>query len=385
MRMGKTNRTHTGDGGEERDDLPRTRSRNRLSPRRLAAILLFAAAELASACKFPISAKPVGPAIAIHAPLGLPPVPAPADNPPTAAEIALGRRLFYDTSLSKDNSLACSSCHSPLFRFSDARERSIGVGGKLGLRHAPTLVNVAYAKLLFWDGRAANLETQVLSPMADPLEMNQSHETSVGKLRDNPAYRDLFLAAFGTDDITIQRVENALASFERTILCGNSVFDRYQYGGQKDALTPEQIRGLAVFSDPKRGNCASCHTIGATSALFTDNQFHNTGEGVGDNDEIDDLGRFVVTRRDADKGAFKTPTLRDVAVSGPYMHDGKLKTLKAVVDFYAGKGNSNPYLDPKMKTINLTGTDRDDLVEFMKSLNSDLPASLGPPQKGDSQ
>lgn len=347
--------------------------------------LLLAHTVILTACKSAVSATPVGTPVTIKAPLGLPPVPIPQDNQPTASEIALGRRLFYDTSLSKDNSLACASCHNSMFRFSDARPRSFGVAGKLGLRHAPTLVNVAYSPAFFWDGRAANLETQVLGPMSDPIEMNQSHDASVGKLRDNSAYRQLFLDAFGTGDITIERVQKALASFERTILCGNSAFDRYRYQGQKDALTPAQIRGLAVFTDSNRGNCAACHTIGEKFALFTDGQYHDTGEGIGDNDEFTDIGRFAVTGIEADKGAFKTPTLRDVAISGPYMHDGKLKTLKDVVDFYAGKGNSNANLDAKMKTINLTARDRDDLVEFMKSLTGELPANVGPPGPGRAQ
>lgn len=345
------------------------------------AVLLVACFAPICGCKSVVSSRPVGPEIAISAPLGLPPVPTPSGNPPAADSIALGRRLFYDTSLSKDNSLSCASCHNPIFRYSDARERSIGVGGTLGVRHAPTLLNVAYSPLLFWDGRAASLESQVLSPMADPLEMNQSHEASIAKLKRNPAYKTLFRAAFGTDDITLDRVENALASFERTILCGNSAFDRYQYQGQKDALTPAQIRGLAVFTDPHRGNCSSCHTIGTKYALFTDGQFHNTGEGADDNDQFADPGRYKVTHVDADKGAFKTPTLRDVALSGPYMHDGKLKTLKAVVDFYAGKGNSNPNLDAKMKAMNLTAQNRDDLVEFMKSLTGEIAPNTGPPGK----
>jgi len=334
---------------------------------------------LIGGCKAPPSSRPVGTPLTINAPLGLPPVPTPPGNPPTTESIALGRRLFYDTRLSKDNSISCASCHKPAFRFSDTRERSLGVDGTLGLRHAPTLVNVAYSPLLFWDGRAASLESQVLGPMADPLEMNQTHEASIAKLKHDSAYVPLFRAAFGTDDITLDRVENALASFERTILCGNSPFDRYQYQGQKNALTPAQVRGLAVFTDPHRGNCSSCHTIAAKYALFTDGQFHNTGEGADDNDEFADPGRYKITHVDADKGAFKTPTLRDVALSGPYMHDGKLKTLKAVVDFYAGKGNSNPNLDAKMKTINLTGQDREDLLQFLNSLTGEISPNLGPP------
>jgi cytochrome c peroxidase len=351
----------------------------------LAAFLLLAVFLPICGCNDSISAKPVGPKVAIKPPLGLPPVPIPPDNPPTASSIALGRRLFYDARLSKDNSLSCSSCHHPQLGFTDPRPLSLGVGGTLGVRHAPTLVNVAYSPDLFWDGRAKSLEEQVGTPIADPREMNQSHDASVAKLRDDPTYKVIFRNAFGSDDITMERVENALASFERTILSGNSPFDQYQYGHKKDALSPAQIRGLAVFKDPRKGNCASCHTIGSSYALFTDGQFHNTGEGVGDNEEFSDLGRFQVTKQESDRGEFKTPTLRNVAITGPYMHDGKLKTLKDVVDFYAGKGNSNPYLDKQMSSINLSGQDRSDLVEFMKSLTGDLPANLGPPGKDESK
>jgi cytochrome c peroxidase len=332
-------------------------------------------------CNASVSTKPVEHAITIGVPLGLPPVPIPPDNPPTTGSIALGRQLFYDTRLSKDNSLSCSSCHHPQYGFTDARELSTGVGGTLGLRHAPTLVNVAYAPVLFWDGRAKSLEAQVGGPIADAREMNQTHDASVAKLEGDPSYKAMFRRAFGTDDITMERVENALASFERTILSGNSAFDQYEYQHKKDALSPAQIRGLAVFKDPGKGNCASCHTIGRSYALFTDGEFHNTGEGVGDNEEFSDLGRFGVTKLDADRGEFKTPTLRNVAMTGPYMHDGKLKTLKDVVDFYAGRGNSNPYLDKRISNIELSGQDRSDLVEFMKSLTGEMPSNVGPPGK----
>jgi cytochrome c peroxidase len=195
----------------------------------------------------------------------------------------------------------------------------------------------------------------------------------------------MFQSAFGSEDITLERVENAIASYERTILSGNSAFDRYQYLGQKDALSPAQIRGLALFTDPQKGNCAACHTIGPKYALFTDGAFHNTGEGVGDNEESGDPGRFRATHSEADRGAFKTPTLRNVATTGPYMHDGKLKTLKDVVDFYAGGGNSNPNLDKRISKIDLSGRDRSDLVEFMKSLTGELPSNLGPPGKEPSR
>jgi len=327
------------------------------------------------------TSHPIGSPIQIATPLGLPPVPIPAGNPPTAASIALGRRLFYDIRFSKDNSLSCASCHHPQLAFTDDRPLSLGVGGIFGLRHAPSLINAAYSPQLFWDGRARSLEDQVGSPVLNPLEMNQSHHAVLDKLRTDPAYKPMFQAAFGTDAITFDRVANAISSFERTILSGDSPFDRYMYGGDKSALSPAQVRGLAVFRDPARGNCSSCHSIGPAFALFTDNQFHNTGEGVDDNGQLTDLGRFIFTHAEADKGAFKTPSLRNVAVTGPYMHDGKLKTLKDVIDFYAGQGNSNPALDERMQAIHLTGQDRADLVEFMRSLTGTRPPNLGPPGK----
>ena len=222
-------------------------------------------------------------------------------------------------------------------------------------------------------------------PMADPLEMNQAHEAAMAKLRRDPPSKTLFRSAFGSDEITMKRVENALASFERTLLSGDSAFDRYKYQGRKDALSAAQIRGLAAFEDPRRGNCAACHTIGSKYALFTDGEFHNTGEGVGDNDEPIDLGRYRVTRLDKDRGSFLTPSLRDVALTAPYMHDGKLRTLKDVVDFYAGKGNSNPYLDERIARIELSGQDRSDLVEFLKSLTGEMPSNAGPPGKDQPQ
>lgn len=344
-------------------------------------VLLSSVLFLAIGCKSAISDKPVGAAIHIVPPLGLPPVPIPANNPPTADTIALGRRLFYDKRLSKDNTLACANCHNPQFDFTDGLQFSKGVGGATGVRNAPTLLNVAYQPLQFWDGRALSLEQQAASPMADPIEMNQSHKVSVSKLESDATYRAMFRKAFGTEDITLGRIENALASFERTLLSGNSPFDRYMYGGDKNALTPQQIRGLAIFMNPKKGNCAACHTINSNYALFTDGKFHNIGEGVEDDGTFKDIGRFHQTGIVTDKGSFKTPTLRNVAQTAPYMHDGSLPTLRRVIDFYAGEGNSNPYLDKEITSIHLTGQDRADLVEFLKSLTGDVPPNIGPPGK----
>jgi cytochrome c peroxidase len=244
-------------------------------------------------------------------------------------------------------------------------------------------VNAVYSSFLFWDGRAGSLEVQAGSPITNPHEMNQTREALLARLQGDPGYKARFHSAFGTADINMERIAKALADFERMMLSGNSAFDQYEYQGREDALSAAQIRGLAIFTDPKKGNCSACHTVGAEYALFTDGDFHNTGEGVGPDGEFTDLGRFEATRQDSDKGAFKTPTLRNVALSGPYMHDGKLKTLKDVVDFYAGGGNSNAFLDKRMSAIHLSARNRADLVEFMKSLTGEIPSNLGPPREDE--
>ena len=321
----------------------------------------------------------MGARVEIQVPLGLPKLPVPKDNPPTTAGIALGRKLFYDKRLSAGEKIACAFCHRPESDFTDGIALSRGVAGLPGVRNAPTIENAAYLPFQFWDGRAQSLEEQAASPIADPLEMNAPHEVSVAKLGNDPEYRAMFRAAFGTDEVNLARVEKALASFERTVLVGGSAFDRYAYGGDSGALTAQQVRGLAVFEDDHRGNCAACHSLGQKSALFTDGKFHNTGEGVGDDNGFADEGRYHETKVKTDTGAFLTPTLRNVARTAPYMHDGKLKTLDAVMSFYAGEGNSNPYLDPEMKKIALTGQDRADLVAFLQALTGDLPNNVGPP------
>src|SRR5579862_9209373 len=323
--------------------------------------------------------KPIGAAVKIDAPLGLPDVPVPAANPETAEAIALGRRLFYETKLSADSSLSCASCHNPRLGFTDGKQHSTGIGGKIGTRNAPTVVNAAYVPFQFWDGRAPSLEEQAGGPIANPIEMNQTHDLCASKLDADASYRADFEKTFGPGPVTIGKVKNAIASFERTLISGNSPFDAYMFGGDKKALSPAAIRGLEIFRDKNKGNCVTCHTISDTYALFTDGKFHNIGAGVNGEGELTDLGRYNETKVEADKGAFKTPTLRNVAKTGPYMHDGSLKTLKDVVDFYAGGGNSNPQLDEKIKEIHLSGQEREDLVEFLESLTGDTPAQAGPP------
>jgi cytochrome c peroxidase len=326
-------------------------------------------------------ARPVGQMIEIAVPLGLPPLSLPADNPPTKDAIELGRRLYYDPGLSKDNTVSCAFCHSPKAGFSDGQKTSVGVGGKRGGRNAPTVWNSAYNSEQFWDGRSPSLEDQAGGPILNPIEMANTEEAVVRKLNDNSSYAAEFEKAFGKGPVTFQKIRFAIASFERTVLSGDSPFDRYQYRSEKRAMSGAAIRGLEVFKDAKKGNCAVCHTIEEKHALFTDNKYHNLGVGMDKKGELTDLGRYEVTKREEDRGAFKTPTLRNIARSAPYMHDGSLKTLKEVVDFYVGGGNANKNLDKEIKPLeHLSKQERADLVAFMEALTGVDPEGIGPIQ-----
>ncbi|MBK5290390.1 MAG: c-type cytochrome [Acidobacteriia bacterium] len=323
--------------------------------------------------------KPIGAVVEIKAPLGLPPMPLPADNPPTAETIALGRRLYYDKTLSADGTVACASCHAPDKGFSDGSPNSSGVKGQRGNRNSPTVWNSAYSSLQFWDGRSPSLENQAEGPVQNPIEMANTLVACEMMLDQDPSYKAQFEKAYGPGRVTYEKIGKAIASFERTVLTGNSPFDKYQFGGDKKALSAAAVRGLEVFKNPAKGNCAVCHTIEKDHALFTDNKFHNIGVGVDAKGELKDIGRSKVSGNDADKGAFKTPTLRNIAQSGPYMHDGSLATLKDVVDFYVGGGSSNPHLDKNLKALKLSQTERADLIAFLESLTGETPANIGPP------
>ena len=325
--------------------------------------------------------RPVAAVIEIKAPLGLPPVPVPADNPPTAETIALGRRLYYDPILSVDNTVSCASCHGPDKGFAHGKNVSDGVQGKLGDRNSPTVLNAAYYKVQFWDGRAPSLEKQAEGPVQNPVEMAHTLAGVEQKLMADPTYREQFRQAWGTHQITYEMVGKSIASFERTVISGNSPFDRFSYGGDKKALSPAAQRGLKLFLDPKKGNCNACHTIGEEYALFTDNKFHNIGIGADTKGNLADLGRYKETKMEGDQGAFKTPSLRNVALTAPYMHDGSLVTLKDVMDYYVGGGNTNPYLDKEMRTLDfLTFDERRDILAFLESLTGEMPKDVGPPQ-----
>ncbi len=329
----------------------------------------------------PSPVMPIGKAVQIKTPLGLPPVLIPADNPPTAETIALGRRLFYDPILSLDGSVSCASCHSPQFGFADSRQVSEGVGKKPGTRHSPPVVNAAYFKVQFWDGRAPTLESQAEGPVQNPVEMANTLTTVEQRLNADPSYREQFASAWGARPITYEMVEKSIASFERTVISGNSPFDRWKYGHEKDAVSAAVKRGYVVFTSKKKGDCAACHTVGEKYALFTDNQFHDVGIGVNAG-EITDVGLYAVTHNEADKAKFKTPCLRNIAQRAPYMSDGSLKDLKQVIDFYIGAGNSNPNLDKEIHVLDfLSGQERSDLQVFLNALTGEMPPDIGPPEK----
>jgi len=310
--------------------------------------------------------------IEIKAPLGLPPVPWPKDNPYTREKAELGRMLFFEARLSADFSLTCASCHSPRLGFSDGTAVSTGIRGQKGTRRAPTVLNSAYAAALFWDGRAATLEEQVKGPVANPAEMGASHEVVASRLESIAGYRDLFQRAFGEGAIDIEKVAKAIATFERTVLSGGSAYDRYQ-AGDKKAMTAGQVRGMEIFY--KKAKCDKCHQ----GQNFTDNKFHNLGVGM--DLKNPDTGRFAITKDPKDWGAFKTPGLRDVAAVAPYMHDGSEKNLRQVVEFYDKGGNANRNLDPDVKRLKLSDRDKEDLVEFLRALSGDGWQNVRAPER----
>jgi len=338
-------------------------------------------------------------------PLGLPPVPVPSDNPQSEAKISLGDKLFHDARLSADGKVSCSTCHDPAKGFTDRKRVSEGFNGLTGTRNAPTVINAAYMTRLFWDGREPDLEGQSKQPPVNPVEGGlANHDALVAIVRQDPEYIKAFKDVFGVDapDIGIDHVAKAIASFERTIVAGNSPFDRYYFGGDEKALTEAQVRGLAIYTG--KGRCVSCHRIEQTQALFTDNRFHNIGVGFksiqGKEDEtaaayvkqkraganvdvtvltqanMSELGRFAVTENLTQVGAFKTATLRNVAITAPYMHDGSLKTLEDVVDFYNNGGrlkDTDPvsdFLSGGIRPLKLTDPEKKDLVAFLKALTS---------------
>lgn len=295
-------------------------------------------------------------------PLGMPPFSWPSANPYSIAKVELGRFLYFDKRLSADDSVSCASCHDPRFAFTDGSAVSKGIKGQTGTRSAPTILNRAYALAQFWDGRAGSLEEQAQGPMANPIEMGNTHNAIVDRLKTIAGYRPLFGKAYGTGEIDIDRVAMAIASFERTLLSGNAPYDRYKQGDKK-AMSPQQVRGMSVFFD--KAQCDKCHE----GANFTLNAYANIGVGM---DKADpDTGRYAVTRDPRDWGVFKTPTLREVAHTAPYMHDGSLATLDDVVEFYNKGGVPNKNLDANIKPLHLTDQQKKDLVAFLNALSGE--------------
>lgn len=337
--------------------------------------------------------------------LGLPPVPIPVNNPQTPAKIALGDKLFHDQRFSIDGTVSCSKCHNDQQAFTDGLQFSLGHHGLTGTRNAPTVVNAAFYHSQFWDGREPDLEGQSKQPLINPVEHGlANHQPILDIIRKDSDYLSAFKTVFGVSDkhVTIDHVAKAIASFERTLVSGDSPFDRYYFKLESAAMTDAQIRGFQLFTD--QGRCVSCHVIEQDQAIFSDSRFHNIGIGInqiqqdvprlaaafleaknkgGDVDKMvltdkksSELGRFAVTDELSQIGAFKTPTLRNIAMTAPYMHDGSLKTLKEVIIHYNNGGATkagdkiNPYLSGGIRPLNLIDSQIDDLVAFLEALTS---------------
>lgn len=319
--------------------------------------------------------------LVVEPPPGLPPVPVPAHNPMTEAKVELGRRLFFDRKLSSDGTISCADCHRPDRAYADTVVLSQGVRGQLSPRNTPSLVNVAYRRQLMWDGRANSLEAQARYPLTHPREMAMTRARVEAVVRADAEYPQLFDAAFGTPRIDFDRVSWALASYQRTLVAADSPFDQYFFEGEATALTPAARRGWALFQG--KAGCIRCHRFTAQAPFFSDGAYHNTGI-TWDRVELPDLGRYRHTRERDDKGRFRTPSLRNVALTAPYMHDGRFATLDDVVEFYVAGGIPNRFLDPLLEPLALTEEERRDLVRFLESLTSPqwIPSSPTPPILG---
>jgi cytochrome c peroxidase len=322
------------------------------------------------------------------------------ENPMTRAKIELGRQLYFDRRLSADASVSCADCHHPDEGYGKKTRFGVGIGQQEGNRNSPVSYNRILSSVQFWDGRAATLEEQAKGPIANPIEMGNTHDVCVGDLAKIPGYKMQFEKVFPGEGVTIDTVAKAIATFERAIVTGPSAYDYYeplrvfettfkqdledvealkeddpelyeQYIALKDAsdahpMSESAKRGREIFFSDK-GGCTACHA----GANFTDELYHNLGVGM--DAEKPDLGRYEITKEEKDKGAFKTPTVRNVALSAPYMHDGSQATLEEVVEWYAKGGHPNPWLSEKVKKLELTEQDKADLVEFMKALTGEFP------------
>ena len=312
--------------------------------------------------------------VVVHGPerIGtLPPVLIPPDNPQTSAKILLGKKVYFDTRLSKDNTISCATCHDPARGWSDAGPTSKGINSQMGGRRSPPVSNSAHNPLQFWDGRAPSLEEQAKGPIQNPIEMGNTHDVMLRTLNDVPGYVEEFKDVFGTTPITIDQVAQAIAAFERTVVTTDSPFDRYVQGAGT-ALTCQEKKGLEIFNG--KGHCSACHWGGNLS----DGRFHNLGAEPIEPGKPDE-GRMAVTKNSRDLGAFKTPTIRDVALRAPYLHTGKEKTLEDVVRLYnRGGGTEDVNLDPMMVPLGLSEEEIQALVAFMtRAMTSTNPEVAG--------
>ncbi len=334
-------------------------------------------------------------------PLGLPALEIPTDNPATPEKVALGRKLFYDRRLSLNATLSCAMCHVPEQGFANNElATAVGIEGRTVRRNSPTILNVGYAERLFHDGRERRLENQVWGPLLARNEMgNPSVGAVIERIRGIDGYERLFEEAFPGRGLAIETIGMALASYERTLVSGGSAFDRWAYAKDETAMSDEAVRGSRLFGG--KAGCVGCHPVGSEFALFSDGELHNTGIGyrasmLEDDDRLrvqvapgefvsvasdliaqisdpppDDLGLYEITQDPADRWKYKTPTLRNVALTAPYMHDGSLATLREVVEFYDRGGVSNSLLDPLVRPLGLSGAEIDQLVAFLRSLTGD--------------
>lgn len=303
----------------------------------------------------------------ITPPAGLPPIPWPEDNLYTPEKAELGKLLYFDKRLSSDQTIACASCHNLPCAYGDCKSIAVGIDQAKGSRHSQSIINSAYFSIYFWDGRARSLEEQCIGPLANTKEMtttpdsHEAHKQCIQRVSEIPGYKPLFKKAFGTDEITLDRIAKAISTFERTILSGNSPYDKYILG-DRSALTDEQIYGMKLF---KKLGCVNCHG----GYNFTDYRFQNIGIGM--DSPNPDLGRYLITHEPRDYGAFKAPSLREVEHTGPYMHDGSLKTLEEVIDYYDKGGIPNKNLHTLMRPLNLSPEDKKALISFLKGLSGE--------------
>jgi cytochrome c peroxidase len=311
---------------------------------------------LAIACRMPEPQR-------VPVPLGLDLfAPIPRDNALSPARVALGKQLFFDPILSSDGRVSCSSCHRPDHAFSDTSASSLGAQQREGRRNAPSLLNAVYRTEFFWDGRAASLEQQALEPIQDSLEMNLRLDDLEARLRARPRYRRAFRREFGVDP-TATDIARALASYLRTLRSGDAPIDRFR-SGDTSALSPLARQGFQLFIG--NAGCAACHV----GPLFTDGDFHNTGIAWRGG-AFADSGRAAVTGDPDDRGRFKTPSLRNVALTAPYMHDGSKRSLLEVVEFYDSGGRGNPSLDPLVRPLRLNTDQKRALLAFLESLTTE--------------